>query len=331
VSSLEDELGRALDAGAPVAGAGTLDAIVARHHSERARRLQRVTAVSVVVAVASVAVAASGVARPAARPAAAALAPGPKRAGARVPSATAAALAPGPKRAAARVPSATARPGGSSGRSAAVTGGTARGEVAPEHLAFSAPGSTSVRAGAVPACGAGPCGTAALRLLFVRRHAGVTVRAYTVGPVAGVGVCPVRTALVAEVSDARAVGVVGGSVPVPAHPGERALDVSAARVVGVREGAPVVVVVVRAGSPVRSVSARFGGGALDAMRPVGGWAVLVDEAVSSAAHAVAGLPVALSATIGSGRVVASTRVARVPLVAAPAACAGRGSVIAPGR
>jgi len=79
-------------------------------------------------------------------------------------------------------------------------------------------------------------------------------------------------ALVVEVSDAGAVGVV----TVPLGPSlSQPLDVLADQVVGVAEGSPIAVVVAHVSSAAKAVRADFAGGGQDVMTVVDGWAVLV--------------------------------------------------------
>ncbi|MGO8722647.1 MAG: hypothetical protein ACLQRM_07920 [Acidimicrobiales bacterium] len=86
--------------------------------------------------------------------------------------------------------------------------------------------------------------------------------------------CAATRALVVEVSDAGAVGVV--TVPL-GQSVARPFDVLADEVVGVEEQAPMAVVVAHTDGQVASVRADFVAGGQDEMTVVGQWAVLVDE------------------------------------------------------
>ncbi len=84
--------------------------------------------------------------------------------------------------------------------------------------------------------------------------------------------CAVTSALVVEVSDAGAVGVV----TVPLGPSlAQPIDVLSDQVVGIAERAPVAVVVTHTTPGAAAVLADFAGGGSDEMTVVAGWAVLV--------------------------------------------------------
>jgi hypothetical protein len=90
--------------------------------------------------------------------------------------------------------------------------------------------------------------------------------------------CGVTQALVVEVSDAGAVGVV--TVPLGSSL-DKPLDVVMDEVVGSAEQSPMVVVVAHTNSPTASVRADFGVGGQDQMDVVDQWAVLVEDLGSS--------------------------------------------------
>ena len=159
----------------------------------------------------------------------------------------------------------------------------------------------------------GSIGGAVLRHLFTRTSEGVTVRAFAAvwavaplelvptasapasTPVAtgtepGSSVttpsaqapptsCAVTQALVVEVSDPGAVGVV----TVPLGPAlERPIDVLSDQVVGEAEGSPIAVVVAHTTGQTVAVRADFAGGK-DVMTVVDKWAVLVHEQTTAKA------------------------------------------------
>ena len=92
--------------------------------------------------------------------------------------------------------------------------------------------------------------------------------------------CGVTQALVVEVSDAGAVGVV--TVPLGSSL-DKPIDVVMDEVVGTAEQSPMVVVVAHTNSPTASVRADFGVGGQDQMDVVDQWAVLVEDLGSSTA------------------------------------------------
>jgi hypothetical protein len=91
--------------------------------------------------------------------------------------------------------------------------------------------------------------------------------------------CGITKALVVEVSDAGAVGVV--TVPLGASL-DKPIDVVMDDVVGVAEQSPMVVVVAHTNNPTAAVRADFGVGGQDQMDVVDQWAVLVKDLGSSA-------------------------------------------------
>jgi hypothetical protein len=151
----------------------------------------------------------------------------------------------------------------------------------------------------------GSIGGAVIRHLFTRTGGGVSVRAFTATfvmaplelvpasapvstPVAtGTGrspsvptssvraapvSCALKRALVVEVSDSGAVGVV----TVPLGPSlAQPIDVLSDQVVGVAERSPIVVVVAHTTGQAARVRADFAGGGNDVMTVVDRWAVLV--------------------------------------------------------
>lgn len=152
----------------------------------------------------------------------------------------------------------------------------------------------------------GSIGGVVIRHLFTRTVGGVSVRAFTAAfvmaplelvpaasapvstPVAtGTGrspsvptssvraapvSCALTRALVVEVSDTGAVGVV----TVPLGPSlAQPIDVLSDQVVGVAEGSPIVVVVAHTTGQAARVRAEFAGGGNDVMTVVDRWAVLV--------------------------------------------------------
>ncbi|MGD0984143.1 MAG: hypothetical protein ABSA65_10060 [Acidimicrobiales bacterium] len=160
----------------------------------------------------------------------------------------------------------------------------------------------------------GSIGEAVLHHLFTRTSEGVTVRAFAavwaVAPLelvptasapastpAATGTepgssvatpsaqalptsCAVTQALVVEVSDPGAVGVV----TVPLGPAlERPIDVLSDQVVGEAEGSPIAVVVAHTTGQAVAVRADFAGGGKDVMTVVAHWAVLVHEQTTAKA------------------------------------------------
>jgi hypothetical protein len=93
-------------------------------------------------------------------------------------------------------------------------------------------------------------------------------------------------ALVVEVSDAGAVGVV--TVPLGLSL-DKPIDVLMDDVVGVAEQSPMVVVVAHTNDPTASVRADFGVGGQDQMDVVDQWAVLVKDVGSSAVGGHSGM------------------------------------------
>ena len=322
MSGLGEELARALDADAD-AGAGdprTLDAIVVRRERRRSRTLRRATVTSVVATLAAVAVAVTGVARPAPSPVASALSIGAPRGSGALPAPTA------PRGAARRA--VVAAPAAAPGVALGVRGAHGPG-AAPPALALSAAGARALAASATPSCGTSACAGAAPRLLFVRRRSGAVVRAFTVAGGGRATGCAPGPTLLAEVSDARAVGELAVARALPPEPVGAALDVVAATVVGARERAPVVVVVAHTVRAVSRVAMRTDGGGADEMAPVDGWVVLVGAEPTGRPLAPGGTAVALTVTGPSGRVVESARIAGEPELALPARCVGSASAGAP--
>jgi hypothetical protein len=161
----------------------------------------------------------------------------------------------------------------------------------------------------------GSIGDVRLRRQFTRTSDGVTVRAFTalwaVAPLELVptasgstsaatgttgtepgssvptlparalpGNCAVTQALVVEVSDAGAVGVV----TVPLGPSlARPVNVLSDQVVGVAEQSPIAVVVAHATGQAAAVRADFAGGSKDEMTVVDHWAVLVHKLAAAEA------------------------------------------------
>ncbi len=152
----------------------------------------------------------------------------------------------------------------------------------------------------------GSVGAAIIRHLFTRASGGVSVRAFTAawvtaplelvptssapfatpvatGPASGSSVrtskaravpvsCALTRALVVEVSDSGAVGVV----TVPLGPSlAQPIDVLSDQAVGVAERSPIVVVVAHTTGQATRVRADFSGGGNDVMTVVDRWAVLV--------------------------------------------------------
>jgi hypothetical protein len=119
-----------------------------------------------------------------------------------------------------------------------------------------------------------PLSAPQLTALFFRTANGVTIRAYKTRtpvplPVAGCqGVIPTMQGVHAELSTSRAVGVADSYA---SGRGGMALSPS---VFGQAEGSPDAAVIVFSPSDVATVKMAFTGGAVDQMRPVGGWAVL---------------------------------------------------------
>jgi hypothetical protein len=110
--------------------------------------------------------------------------------------------------------------------------------------------------------------------------------------------CALKEALVVEVSDPAAVGVV----TVPLGPFlARPIDVISDQVVGVSEGSPIAVVVAHTTGRTAAVRAAFAGGGTDVMTVVGNWAVLVHE---QAAARIGGTGSQGSATPGQATVYA---------------------------
>lgn len=96
--------------------------------------------------------------------------------------------------------------------------------------------------------------------------------------------CALTQALVVEVSDAGAVGIV----IVPLGPSvQRPINVLSYQLVGVAERSPIEVVVAHSSPQSAAVLAEFSGGGRDEMTVVGGWAVLVHQ-VRAAAVAAGG-------------------------------------------
>ncbi len=161
----------------------------------------------------------------------------------------------------------------------------------------------------------GSTSAARLRRLFTRTSDGITVRAFTAvwvpaplelvpissgsgsTPVTATGTgtansvptpsagalpesCAITRALVVEVSDAGAVGVV----TVPLGPAvARPMDVLADQVVGVAERSPIAVVVAHTTGQTRVVRADFAGGGKDVVAVVDKWAVLVHKSAAEKA------------------------------------------------
>lgn len=92
--------------------------------------------------------------------------------------------------------------------------------------------------------------------------------------------CAVTRALVVEVSDAGAVGVV----TVPLGPSlDRPINVLSDQVIGVAERSPIAVVVAHVTAQTVSVRAGFSGGSKDEMTVVDQWAVLVHKLATTKA------------------------------------------------
>ncbi len=91
--------------------------------------------------------------------------------------------------------------------------------------------------------------------------------------------CGVTQALVVEVSDAGAVGVV--MVPNGASSTTQPIDVLSDQVVGIQEQAPIAVVVAHTTGQTTAVKAEFASGGQDEMAVVGQWAVLVQALATS--------------------------------------------------
>ncbi|MHB1781319.1 MAG: hypothetical protein ACYCTE_01315 [Acidimicrobiales bacterium] len=286
MSEPEVRLAVLLDEGGPPADAGTLGAIVARHHRRSTRRMRRVAASAVLVAAVSLATGALALARtPPGAPVASLAGAGHGRA--HLPLVDERALVPGR--------SGAAQPGAASPVEAPRTGGP----LAPV------------------------LSSAGLRRLFV--HAGpVDVRAYlATARDQAAGRCEVPGSLVAEVSDA---GAVAELVVLPGRAATSPLALSSrAWVVGRAEGAPMVVVVASAGRDVRRVAVSVGGAGSASMVPHGGWAllgVLLPAGARRAPEPAAGVPVTVRSFGAGGTLLGREPAVAVPdAAAAPGTCA----------
>jgi len=138
------------------------------------------------------------------------------------------------------------------------------------------------------------------------RSAGAIVPIYTS--------CESRQALVVEVSNPGAVGVV--TVPLPSisisGPGQpfEIIDSSA---VGVSEASPIEVLTVHVASDVSSVQAIFSDGMSEQMAVVSGWAVFADDGSTP-------LPAAVTALDSSGNTIATATINDDEAIAQPQAC-----------
>jgi hypothetical protein len=131
-----------------------------------------------------------------------------------------------------------------------------------------------------PVTGTIPDTTTTTSVTSVPAGTDTTVPVSTPPPPEPLPSCGVTQALVVEVSDAGAVGVV--TVPLGSSL-DKPIDVVMDEVVGTAEQSPMVVVVAHTNSPTASVRADFGVGGQDQMDVVDQWAVLVEDLGSSTA------------------------------------------------